>query len=414
MENFKVKDLSLAEKGKGRIAWAEMQMKPLMLIREEFEKEKPLANMQISMALHVTKETAVLVRTLKAAGAKIAITSCNPLSTQDDVAAALAKEGINVFAWRNESEEEYWNNFNRILDFKPQLVIDDGADLISLIHTKRTELIGKIIGGAEETTTGIMRIKNMERENVLKFPVIDVNDADTKRLFDNHLGTAQSTFDALMRSCNILLCGKKVVIIGYGFCGSGLAKRAKGLGAEVIIVEVDPIKALSALMEGYRVMTMSEAAKIGDIFITVTGNKNVIDEKHFKLMKDGAILLNVGHFDVEINVKKLREIAKEIKQINYCVEEFKLENKKLYLLAKGRLANLACAEGHPSEVMALSFCNQALAMKFLVENKEKLENKLYAMPKELDKNVAELMLKAKNVEIEILSEEQKEYLEGWK
>ncbi len=414
MEEFKVKDISLAEKGKGRIAWAEMQMKPLMLIREEFEKEKPLANMQISMALHVTKETAVLVRTLKAAGAKIAITSCNPLSTQDDVAAALAKEGINVFAWRNETEEEYWNNFNRILDFKPQLVIDDGADLISLIHTKRTELIGKIIGGAEETTTGIMRIKNMERENVLKFPVIDVNDADTKRLFDNHLGTAQSTFDALMRSCNILLCGKKVVIVGYGFCGSGLAKRAKGLGAEVIIVEVDPIKALSALMEGYRVMTMNEASKIGDIFITVTGNKNVIDERHFKLMKDGAILLNVGHFDVEINVKKLREIAKEIKKINYCVEEFKLENKKLYLLAKGRLANLACAEGHPSEVMALSFCNQALAMKFLVENKEKLENKLYAMPKELDKNVAELMLKAKNVEIEILSEEQKEYLEGWK
>lgn len=411
---FEVKDIKQADSGKRRIEWAESQMPILLKIRQRFAKEKPLRGTTVGMALHVTKETAVLVRTLIAGGAQVAITGCNPLSTQDDVAAALAKEGINVFAWRGETKEEYYKNINKVLDFQPDVTIDDGCDLVTMIHTKRKELLKKVIGGTEETTTGVNRLKVMEQHGQLKYPVINVNDANTKHLFDNFLGTSQSTLDAIMRTTNILLAGKTVVISGYGYCGSGLAMRARGMGMIPIITEVEAVRALKAVTDGFQVMSMKKAAAVGDIFVTVTGNKGIIREEHFKQMKDGAILANSGHFDVEIDVTALRKMAKSVRQVNENVEEFTLANgKKLLLLGQGRLANLACAEGHPSEVMSLSFANQALAAEFVVQNKGNLSPKVYNVPKAIDDEVARLMLESKGIELDSLTKEQKNYMTSW-
>lgn len=415
-ENYEVKDISLAEEGRRRIEWAESQMPILLKIRERFRKEKPLQGYTVGMALHVTKETAVLVRTLTAGGAEVAITGCNPLSTQDDIAAALAEEGVYVYAWRGESKEEYYRNINRVLDHKPDVTIDDGCDLVTTIHTKRRELLPELLGAAEETTTGVIRLKAMEREGVLKCPAMNVNDARTKHMFDNYLGTSQSTLDAIMRTTNILLAGKKIVIAGYGFCGSGLAQRARGMGMIPIITEVDPVKALKANTDGFLVMPMKEAAKEGDIFVTVTGNKSVINKEHFPLMKNGAILANAGHFNVEINLKDLEEIAERKRKINEDIEEYILPGgKRILLLAEGRLVNLATSkgEGHPSEVMSMSFSNQALCVEYFIKNKGRLEPKVYNVPEEIDNEVARLMLEVKGIKIDSLTEEQKEYISSW-
>ena len=413
INQYNVKDINLWEKGKRKIDYAQQQMLALMKIKKRFEEEKPLKGIKIGLALHVTKETANLLRTLKAGGAEIAITGCNPLSTQDDVAAALVKEGFHVYAWRGETKEEYYENLNKVLDFKPRVTIDDGCDLVTEVHTNRKELISDIIVGTEETTTGVIRLRAMERDGILKYPVIAVNDNKTKHLFDNYYGTGQSALDGLLRATNVLIAGKNFVVSGYGDCGKGLAKNARGLGANVIITEVNSIRALQARMDGFNVMPMSEAAKIGDIFITVTGNKNVIDKEHFRLMKNGAILANAGHFDVEINVKALNEISKKKVRIRENLDEFELENgKKIYLCAEGRLVNLAAAEGHPSEVMSLSFCGQALAVEYGIKNK--LEPKVHTLPKEIDEMIAKLQLEVMGIEKDELTEEQKEYLSSWK
>ena len=416
-DNFEVKDLGLAEDGRKRIEWAETQMPILLKIRERFEKEKPLQGYTIGMALHITKETAVLVRTLIAGGAKVAITGCNPLSTQDDVAAALAKEGVNVFGWRGETNDEYYRNINSVLEFEPDITIDDGCDLVTEIHTKRQKLLEKLICSLEETTTGVIRLNAMERDGELKCPAMNVNDAKTKHLFDNYLGTAQSTLDVIMRTTNILLAGKTIVVSGYGFCGSGLSKKARGMGMIPIVTETDHVKALQAVTDGYQVMPMKEAAKFGDVFVTVTGNKHIIDKKHFGLMKDRAIILNSGHFNTEIDVVGLEEIAKEKKLIDEDVTEYTMENgNRLLLLADGRICNLSASkgEGHPSEVMSLSFANQALSAEFAIKNKGKLENKVYNVPDEIDNQIARLMLGVKGIEIDQLSEEQIKYMSSWK
>ncbi len=400
--------------GYGKIAWAEKNMKVLSKIRERFEDKKPLEGVKIGMALHVEAKTAVLVKTLIAGGAEVAITGCNPMSTQDDVAECLRKEGIACFAKRGMSKEEYYAALNAVIDSKPDIVIDDGADLIFLLHHERSDYAENIIGGSEETTTGVIRLRAMERDGILKFPVIAVNDAYTKYLFDNRYGTGQSTWDGILRATNILIAGKNVVIAGYGWCGRGIAMRARGLGARVIITEVDEIRALEAIMDGFEVMSMDEAAKIGDIFITATGNKNVITKKHFALMKDGAILANSGHFNVEVNVKELEEMAVEVNELRENLKEFDIGNKKLYLLAEGRLVNLVAADGHPIEVMDMSFSNQALAAEFLVKNAGKLERKVYRMPEELDRMVAKLKLETMNIKIDRLTEEQIRYLSDWR
>jgi len=410
--DYKVKDIGLWEKGRLKIEWAESRMPVLMRIREKFKDEKPLANVRIGMALHVTKETAVLVETLKAGGAKIAIASCNPLSTQDDVAAALAKAGVRVYAWRGETVEEYYRNINKVLDFKPEITIDDGGDLAFTAHTNRKEVLDYIKGGCEETTTGIIRLRAMEKEKKLRYPVIDVNGAKTKHFFDNRYGTGQSTIDGILRATNVLIAGKNVVVAGYGFCGRGVAMRARGMGANVIVTEIDPIKALEAVMDGFRVMPMSEAAKIGDIFITVTGNKDVIRGFHVEQMKDGAILANSGHFNVEINLSEIEELAIEKKKIRDNLDRYKLKNgKTIYVVAEGRLVNLAAAEGHPSEVMDMSFANQALSVKYLLEND--LEPRVYNVPLEIDEEIASLKLESMGIKIDQLTPEQKKYLESW-
>jgi adenosylhomocysteinase len=408
----KVKDIGLANEGKLKVEWAEDHMPVLMEIRKNFEKTKPLKGIRVGFALHVTKETAVLVRTLLAGGAKISITGCNPLSTQDDVAAALAKDGVDVYAWRGESREEYYENINRVLDFAPQVTIDDGGDLVFTIHKERKNLIKDIRGGCEETTTGIIRLLAMEKDKALKYPVMDVNNAKTKHFFDNRYGTGQSTIDGILRATNVLLAGKTFVVAGYGFCGRGVAARAHGMGSSVVIVETDPTRALEAVMDGFRVMPLSEAAKVGDIFLTVTGNTNIIRKEHFRLMKDGAILANSGHFNVEINIPELEGLAKRKKRIRENVEKYTMvDGRSLYLLAEGRLVNLAAAEGHPSEVMDMSFANQALAVKYLLENK--LTPGLYRMPKDIDERIASLKLKTMGIGIDALTGEQKKYLESW-
>ncbi len=411
---YAVKNINLWKEGEKKIEWAKQHMPVLNLIRERFKEEKPFKGITIGMALHLEAKTAVLAETLMEGGAKIAITGCNPLSTQDDVAAACAKKGMHVYAWRGETVEEYYENLNKVLDYKPDIVIDDGCDLIFLLHTKRTELLDNIMGGCEETTTGIIRLKAMEKEGALKFPVMDVNDAYTKHLFDNRYGTGQSALDGILRATNLLIAGKTVVVAGYGWCGRGVAMRAKGLGAEVVVTEVNPIRALEARMDGFRVMKMEKAAEIGDIFITTTGCKDVIRKEHILKMKNGAILANAGHFDNEINKKHLQELAKSVKEVRNCVTEYDLGDKKIYLLGEGRLVNLACADGHPCEVMDMSFANQALAAEYILKNHDKLEPRVYNIPYEQDLMIASLKLKAMGIEIDELTEEQKRYLEDWR
>ncbi len=412
---YHVKDLSLAEKGVLRIQWAEKDMPVLRQIRERFLKEKPLKGITIGACLHVTTETANLMITLKAGGADVYLTASNPLSTQDDVAAALVKEyGIPTFAIHGEDRDTYYQHIKEVLDRKPNITMDDGADLISTLHQERQELIPNIYGGTEETTTGVIRLKAMAKEGALKFPVIAVNDAYTKHLFDNRYGTGQSTIDGILRATNRLLAGSNFVVAGYGWCGKGVAMRAHGMGASVIVTEVDPLKALEARMDGFRVMPMIEAAKIGDFFVTVTGDINVIDRHHFKVMKDGAIVSNSGHFDVEINIKALEEMAVSTREIRENVKEYTLpDGRNIYILAEGRLVNLAAAEGHPAQVMDMSFANQALSAEYLVNNHDKLENKVYKVPDELDFEVARIKLDAMGIKIDELTEEQKEYLSSW-
>ena len=411
---FEVKDISLAGQGEMQIAYAEMQMKALAEIRKRFEKEKPLKGLRIGVALHVTKETAVLVKTLIAGGAEIAITSCNPLSTQDDVAAALAKQGITVFAFKGETIEQYYNFLKKVVGFKLNATIDDGCDLISLLHKEFPSMLKGIIVGTEETTTGVIRLRAMEKAMALKYPVIAVNDNHTKHLFDNYYGTGQSTIDGILRATNVLFAGKNVVVCGYGDCGKGVSLRAKGLGASVIVTEVDPVRALQAQADGYRVMPIASAAETGDIFVTVTGGKSVINMQHIEKMKDGAILANAGHFDVEIDVRELERQAKARSRIRWQLDEFTLKNKKrVFLCAEGRLVNLAAAEGHPSEVMDLSFSGQALALEYGYRNKGRLEPKVHVLPAEIDWQIAELKLKVTGVSKDSLSTEQKKYSESW-
>ena len=408
----KVANPKLAAQGKLKIEWAESRMPVLMQIKKEFSKTKPLKGLTVAACLHVTKETAVLMRTLKAGGAKVVLCGSNPLSTQDDVAAQLAKEGISVFAWRGNHKQYYWC-LKKALDFKPNLTMDDGGDLIITIHSKRKELIRNMIGGSEETTTGVIRFRAMEKSGDLKFPVVAVNDAQTKHLFDNRYGTGQSTIDGILRSTNVLFAGKNVVVSGYGWVGRGIAMRAHGMGAKVIITETDAVKALEASMDGYGVMSLSAAANVGDIFITATGNKHVIRKEHFAKMKDGAILANSGHFNVEIKIPDLEKMKKRKRKIRENLEEYTLKNgKRIYIIGEGRLVNLAAAEGHPSEVMDMSFSNQALVASYLAD-RPKLRPKVYSVPKELDNLVAALKLKSLGHSIDKMSKEQKKYLESW-
>ncbi len=412
---FHVKDLSLADDGLRLIEWAEMDMPVLRLIRRRFSEEKPLKGIKIGGCLHITTETANLARTLKEGGAEVYLCASNPLSTKDEVAAALVKHfEIPVFAVRGEDRETYYSHIKAVLDREPYITIDDGADLVTTLHRERPERLDKVWGGTEETTTGVIRLKAMAKEGLLKYPIIAVNDALTKHLFDNRYGTGQSTIDGILRATNRLLAGSVFVIAGFGWCGKGLAMRAKGMGARVVITEVDPLKALEAVMEGYLVMSMDEAAEIGDFFCTVTGNKSVIRKEHFLKMKDGAIVANSGHFDVEIDLADLKSITTHVRQIRKEVEEYTLVNgRKIYLLSQGRLVNLASAEGHPSGVMDMSFANQALCVEYIVKNHENLEKKVYSVPEEIDKEVARLKLKAMGIKIDTLTPEQEKYLSSW-
>jgi len=413
MPSFKIKDPSLAPQGGLLVEWASKHMPVLNQIGRQFEKEKPLAHIMIGACLHVTKETAVLVEALTAGGADIALCGSNPLSTQDEVAAALVERGVKVYAWRGETTEEYYWCVNKVIDHTPLITLDDGADLVSTIHKERSEALRTVKGGTEETTTGVMRLRAMEKTGALKYPIIAVNDAYTKYLFDNRYGTGQSTIDGIIRTTNLLLAGKKFVVCGYGWCGRGLALRARGMGANVIVTEVNPVRALEAVMDGFHVMPIDKASCTGDIFVTTTGDLNVIRKEHMLKMKDGAILANSGHFNVEINIPDLENISSSKRTIRPSLEEYSLQNgRKLYLLAEGRLVNLAAAEGHPSEVMDMSFANQALCVKYLAE-KGKMKPKVYGVPKEIDELVASLKLKAMGVEIDELTEEQKRYLATW-
>ena len=413
-KNYDVKDLSLAEAGRQRIDWAFREMPVVGLIRERFMSEKPLNGIRISGCLHITTETANLALTIKAGGADLVLCASNPLSTQDDVAAALVEYGVPTYAIKGEDDTTYYNHIDAALTHKPNLTIDDGADLVSTVHTRKTELINDIIGGAEETTTGIIRLRSMHQAGELKYPIIAINDADTKHLFDNRYGTGQSTIDGITRATNVLWAGKKVVVCGYGWCGHGVAMRAKAMGAHVIVAEVEPVRALEAVMDGFQVMPLLEASKTGDIFITVTGDKNVIDERHLKVMKDGAILANSGHFNAEINIPAMEKMSKSKRTIRSFVEEYGLKDgRSLYLLGEGRLINLAAAEGHPASVMDMSFANQALCAEYMVKNKGKLDIKVHDVPMEIDKEVARLKLRAMGVEIDSLTAEQEKYLASW-
>ncbi len=408
----KIKNINLAQKGKLDIEWAENNMPVLLEIRRRFEKEEPLKGLRIGCCLHVTKETAVLVRTLKKGGARVFLAGSNPLSTKDEVAAALAKEGISVFAWRGNEKKYYWC-INKVLEGRPNIAMDDGGDLITTIHKKKKELIKNVIGGTEETTTGVIRFKAMEKAGVLKFPVVAVNDAYSKFLFDNRYGTGQSTIDGILRATAILLAGKNFVVSGYGWVGKGIALRARGMGANVIVTEVDPLRALEAVMDGFSVLPMEKAAEVGDIFVTATGNRDIIRKEHFLKMKTGTILANAGHFNVEINLEDLKRLSKGKRKIRGNLEEYQLKNgKKIYLSAEGRLVNLAAAEGHPSEVMDMSFSLQALTVEWLAKS-EKLFPKVYKVPEEIDREVSRLKLKAMAIEIDQLTKGQKKYLESW-
>ncbi len=411
---YEIKDPTLALAGRQRIEWAYREMPVVKLIRERFAKEKPLKGIRISGCLHITTETANLALALKEGGADLILCASNPLSTQDDVAAALVEYGIPTNAIKGEDEATYYKHINTALHHKPQLTVDDGADLVTTLHTKRSDIISNVIGGTEETTTGVVRLRSLEKAGKLKYPIIAVNDAQTKYLFDNRYGTGQSTIDGITRATNILWAGKKVVICGYGWCGHGVALRAKGLGSQVIVTEVKPVRALEAIMDGYQAMPLLEAAKLGDIFITITGNKNVIDKAHLQVMKDGAILANSGHFNVEINIPALESLARSKRRIRPFVDEYTLNNgNHLYLLGEGRLINLAAAEGHPASVMDMSFANQALCLEYMVKNQERLELKVYPVPEEIDKQIARLKLHSMGINIDSLTPEQKEYLTSW-
>ncbi|MEA2088182.1 MAG: adenosylhomocysteinase [Candidatus Caldatribacteriota bacterium] len=414
--NYGIKDIDLANKGKDKIEWAEKQMPVLSSIGKRFSEEKPLEGIRISACLHVTTETANLVRTLKEGGAEVYLCASNPLSTQDDVAASLVKDyGIPIFAIKGEDKDTYYQHIEKVLSCGPNITMDDGADLVSTIHSQKKELIDDIIAGTEETTTGVIRLRSMEKDKALEYPIIAVNDAQTKYLFDNRYGTGQSTIDGLLRATNILIAGKIFVICGYGWCARGLAMRASGMGAQVIITEVDPMKALEAVMDGYQVMPIKEAAKIGDIFITLTGDINVISVEEFPLMKDGAILANSGHFNVEINIEALEKLSVNKKKIREYIEEYTLENgKKINLLAEGRLLNLSAAEGHPASVMDMSFANQALSAEYLVKEGRNLQKKVYCVPEVIDKEIARLKLQSMGINIDRLTEEQEKYLSSWK
>ncbi len=413
MEEFQVKDKSLAPQGHLQIEWASRHMPVLNLIKSRFEKEKPLKGLTLGAFLHVTKETAVLVQALTAAGAKIALCGSNPLSTQDDVAAALADQGLHVFAWRGQNTEEYYKCIDKVLDYKPSITLDDGADLVGTLHRKRQAQLKDVKGGTEETTTGVIRLRAMERDGSLKYPIVAVNDAYTKYLFDNRYGTGQSTMDGILRATNTLIAGKNFVVCGYGWCSRGIAMRAQGLGANVIVTEVQPTRALEAVMNGLRVMPIAEAAAIGDIFVTATGDISVIRKEHMQKMKDGAIMANSGHFNVEVNIKDLDSLSTAKRTIRPNLEEYTLKDgRKLYLLAEGRLVNLAAAEGHPSEVMDMSFADQALCSEYIAKT-PKLMPRVFTVPKEIDEKVAELKLKTMGVNIDELTAEQKKYLSTW-
>jgi len=413
--NYDIKDINFAEEGKRRMEWAARFMPVLADIKENFKKEKPLKGLRISACLHVTSETANLMETIKEGGAQVALTASNPLSTQDDIAAALVKfYEIPVFSINGEDNETYYKHINQALDNKPRITMDDGADLVSTIHSQRKELLKDIIGGTEETTTGVIRLKSMAAHKVLNYPIIAVNDAKTKHLFDNRYGTGQSTIDGILRSTNILIAGTNFVVCGYGWCGRGVAIRAKGAGAKVIICEVDPLRALEAVMDGFQVMPLTKASETGDIFVTVTGDKNVITEAHFNRMKDGAIVANSGHFNVEIDIPALNKLSEKKRIIRKLVEEFTLKNgRKIFLLADGRLLNLSAAEGHPASVMDMSFANQALSVVYLAKEGKNLQKKVYAVPKEIDEDIALRKLRSMNIQIDSLTDEQKSYLAGW-
>ena len=414
-EKYDIKDISLADQGKHQIEWAFKDMPVLKSIQERFIKEQPFAGLKLSACVHVTKETAALCVVMKAGGADGILVASNPLSTQDDVAAALVKHyGIPTYAVAGETAEQYKQHIEVALNHKPDIIIDDGCDIVSMIHAHFPEVAEKVIGSTEETTTGIQRLQALEAEGKLKFPAVGVNTSETKHLYDNRYGTGQSAMDGIIRATNILIAGKTVVISGYGWCGKGCAMRAKALGANVIVCEVDHLKALEAVMEGYRVMTIDEASKIGDIFLTITGNKHVIDIQHLLQMKDGAFVANAGHFNYEVNVPDLAAETLEIKKIRPTLEEYKLKNgKSIYVLGEGRLVNLVCAEGHPASVMDMSFANQALGIEFLVKNKGQLENKLYTLPHEVDVKIAEIKLESMGITIDTLTEEQVKYLNTW-
>jgi adenosylhomocysteinase len=415
MNNYDIKDAKLAEGGRRRIDWAEREMPVLRLIRERFAKERPLKGVRMSACLHVTTETANLAQTLHQGGADLVLTASNPLSTQDDVAAALVNiYEVPTFAIKGEDNVTYYKHIQAALDHAPQVTMDDGADLVSTLHKERRDLLKNVMGGTEETTTGVIRLRAMAADGALNFPVIAVNDAQTKHFFDNRYGTGQSTIDGIVRATNVLLAGKVFVIAGYGWCGRGLAMRARGMGANVVITEVDPLPALEAVMDGFRVLEMHEAAKIGDIFVTVTGDLNVIDRAHFEVMKDGAIVANSGHFNVEINIPALENMSTEKRLVRPFVDQYVLEDgRRINLLGEGRLINLAAAEGHPASVMDMSFANQALCVEYMVKHAEELEKKVYTVPEEIDRQIARLKLDAMGVQIDKLTPEQVKYLNSW-
>ncbi len=410
-----VKNIDLADGGKRRIEWANQSMPVLQIIRKEFIKNQPLKGMRVAACLHVTTETANLMITLRDGGADIALCASNPLSTQDDVAASLARDyGISTFAIKGEDNKSYYSHIMAAIDHKPHLTMDDGCDLVSLLHTKRKDALEGVLAGTEETTTGVIRLHSMSKEGVLRYPVVAVNDALTKHMFDNRYGTGQSTLDGIIRCTNVLLAGSRFVVAGYGWCGRGLASRARGMGADVIVTEIDPVRAIEAVMDGYRVMSMAEAAKIGDIFVTVTGNKSVLRQEHFEHMKNGAIVANSGHFNVEIDIPALERLSSSRKLAREFVEEYAMKDgRRIFLLGEGRLINLAAAEGHPASVMDMSFANQALAAQYLVENHSTLKPKVYSVPQEIDRRVARLKLDSMGCKIDRLTPEQEEYLAGW-
>ena len=410
-----VKDLNLADDGLLRIEWAWKEMPVLQLLEEQFKQERPLEGVRIAACLHVTTETANLMRVLKAGGAEVALAASNPLSTQDDVAAALVVHfGVPVFAIKGEDNETYYKHIHAVLDTQPQITMDDGADLVSTLHKDRTELLKHVIGGTEETTTGVIRLRAMAAAGVLRYPIIAVNDAMTKHLFDNRYGTGQSTIDGIIRATNILLAGKTFVVAGYGWCSKGIAMRAKGMGADVIVTEVDPLRALEAKMDGFRVMKMMDAAREGDIFVTATGDIHVIDKHHLEVMKDGAILANSGHFNVEINIPALEEMSVSKRRVRPFLDEYTLQDgRRIYIIGEGRLVNLAAAEGHPSAVMDMSFANQALSVRYIKDHYNELERQVYAVPEHIDKHIALLKLQSMGIEIDTLTEEQERYLASW-